>query len=291
MGAKGGSQTTTQGLDPATAAMQQQVYGAAMSAAGLGTPAGFGTGWGQMAQSRNPLLAKLGAQGAAHYPGTPAGAAGPPAGTYGLDPATKQAMEQVGQFASAGQHGLAALNGDAGAFASFMNPYNSGVLDAVHSQFNDARTQAGLDTNDAATRAGAFGGARHGVAEGVRLSELDKAEMAQQAGLTYQGFNDAMARAASSANLGFGASGQLAQMGDYARGVAQQNDPAMMRLRLLQGAMSGTPYGTQTTQPTSRNVGAGVLGGASSGAEIGSAFGPWGTGIGAGIGGLIGLFG
>lgn len=76
--------------------------------------------------------------------------------------------------------------------APFMNPYMSQVVDATRGEFDNLRGQARMAGNDAAIRAGAFGGSRHGVAEGVRMGELDRAQASQISGLLSQGFRDAL---------------------------------------------------------------------------------------------------
>jgi hypothetical protein len=213
---------------------------------------------------------------------------------YGVDPQTTAAGQGFAGFANAGNLGLGALSGDPSAVKSFMSPYQQNVIDQLHKQFGLMRSDATNDVNAQATAAGAFGGSRHGVAEGVALGKLGDAEGQQTATALNQGFGDAMSRAGSVANLGFGANGALAGLGEYNRNVAMQNDPAMRQFSLLSQAFAGMPRGTVTngTQTNGHNGATGALGGAATGAQIGSMFGPGiGTGIGAGIGGLLGLFG
>ena len=51
----------------------------------------------------------------------------------------------------------------------YMNPYTKNVIDTSMGDLNRARTMAMNDVGASATSAGAFGGSRHGVAEGVTL--------------------------------------------------------------------------------------------------------------------------
>lgn len=215
------------------------------------------------------------------------------AGTYGLTPEQIAAAQNWGGYANAGNLGLGALSGNQGAVDQLMNPYLNNVVDATRGDYDNLRARTSQGINDQATAARAFGGSRHGVAEGVALGEVGRAEGSTLAGLRYQGFNDAMGRAGSLANLGMQANGELANFGDYRRRLAESNDPALRRLAILQGA-AGLPSGTTTSQPVYQNRGAGFLGGAATGAGIGgqlSGGNPWGVGIGAGIGGIVGLFG
>lgn len=260
--AKKGPQTqvTTQKLDPQTEAMQRDVYNRARQASTQGyTPYN-----GQTVADASPLSA----QAAAQY-------------------------QQLGGLAGLGG---AAMAGDQGAFSQFMNPYQKNVLDAVGSQYDTLRSQAHMDANDAATRAGAFGGTRHAVTEGARLGQLDQGQAQTMAGLQQQGFNDAQQRALQAANFGMGALGQQFGAGDYFRNIQQQylgdqqgrfneaRDWELRNLGVLQSGMNGTPYGQSQSQPTYNNPLAGVAGGALTGFSMGGV-------PGAIIGGGLGLLG
>lgn len=217
-----------------------------------------------------------------------AGGSPPP----GLTPETQSAIDSFGQYMRGGNLGFGALNGDPNAIASFMNPYQNNVIDATKAQFANLRGDTMSSVNDAATQAGAFGGARHGVATGVALGELGRNEQSALADLYHSGFNESMGRAATSANLGFGASGALGSLGEYTRNVSLDQNPDLWRLKMLQAGMTQPTGSTQTTTGMpGHNPFSGFLGGAATGAGIGKFGGAWGTGIGAGIGGLLGLFG
>lgn len=262
----GGQQTVTQTVDPATQRMQQDIYNKARQVAGQKYSAYSG-----------PTVA-------------------------GANPYSTGAAQQFQQLGGLASLGSRALSGDASAFGQFMNPYQQNVVDQVGNQYDQLRSQAHLDANDAATKAGAFGGSRHAIMEGARLGQLDQGQAATVAQLQQQGFNDAQARAQQAANFGLGALGQQFQAGDYLRNVQQQGydaaqaqfndrrDYGQKQLGILQGAVQGTPYGTSQSSPLTRNVGAGVLGGALTGAQIGSVIPGVGTAIGALGGGLLGLF-
>jgi hypothetical protein len=117
-----------------------------------------------------------------------------------------------------------------------MNPYQSQVIDANNKNWQKINANTVNQTNDAATAAGAFGGSRHGVAEGVALSENNDKQAAQDAGLMQTGFESTMNRAGQAANLGFGAAGQ----------AAQQMSPEERRLALQKQAFLG-PQGQQSS--------------------------------------------
>ncbi len=241
-GGKDKKQTTTQALDPTVQRYRDQMLS---QASGLGGQAYGG-----------PLSA-------------------------GLNPWTQQAAGMFGGLSGLAGLGAGALSGDPNARAQFMNPYESGVLDSVGQQYGDMRDQATLSLNDQATKAGAFGGSRHGVAQGQLLGDLYKAEGQQKAGLIYGGFNDAMQRAQSALGMGMGAAQQLGQYGQYATGLQQQNQQNQyneflrqqqlpyQQLAAMQGAVgtAGALGGGKTTQST---PGSGILGGAVGGALAGA---------------------
>src|SRR5690606_27342516 len=123
------------------------------------------------------------------------------------------------------------------------------------------RGQAQMATQQAATQAGAFGGSRHGVAEGVRLGELDRAQASQIAGLLHSGYQQAL--------------GQGVAFAEHQRQLQQQQlQEPLFRQQLALGFqnMGMGPVGTTTTStvdtPSNR------LGSAASGAALGSALLP-----------------
>lgn len=218
---KGGAQTVTTQPDAAT---QQYVNQMRQLALGYTMPGG------------GAAPGAPGAQGGSFWDRVRGGMFGSGASSVGapirsqLPPEILAAQQQYGQFANAGQLGLGALTGQAGAQSQFMNPY----LSAMNPVFQQLREQSLSAVDDRATQAGAYGGSRQGVARGVALGDVANT----QAGFNYQGFQDAMNRAAQAANLGFGAIGAGAFL-------PQQYQSG--QLGLLQQAIG--PYGQTQTQP------------------------------------------
>lgn len=203
---KGHKQTTTNGLDQPTTAMQGSVYNTAKNAANAYS-------------------------------------------TVGPNGATTDALGQYQKMAAAGGNGLAALSGDPTAMAGFMSPYMKNVMDAYNTQYGDAQKGVSTQINNEATQAGAFGGSRQGVAEGVAQAQLAKDHMGDVAGLLNNGYTNAQNVAGQVANLGFGATGQMAGLGDYLRQIQQmQANPGQQQLGILKQGLDGTPYGTTQTQ-------------------------------------------
>lgn len=248
MGAKqSGSQTVTQQPDALTQEWRKMVMGMGLGAIGApGIPGADGQRlFGMMAGKGAGAVSPMGPQ----LQPVP-----------GMDPASQAAMQNYQGYANAGNLGLGALSGDANALGSFINPYNQHVIDQVTGQYGRLADMTRTNISDAATKAGAFGGSRQGVAEGVALGELGRGMGQQVAGLQYQGFNDAMGRAGSLANMGLGANSQLASLGDYSRQIQMSQDPAMRNLQIMQGLLSGMPFGMSTSQPTYSNPLGSLLG-------------------------------
>jgi hypothetical protein len=114
---------------------------------------------------------------------------------------------------NAGNLGFGFLTGDPRAQAALQNPYQSQVVDAMRKAGAVTDQQTINSVNDAATKAGAFGGSRHGVAEGVALGENAQNLNGQIAGLLNNGFTNAQGTAQNLAQMGFNAAGQNANLG------------------------------------------------------------------------------
>lgn len=105
---------------------------------------------------------------------------------------------------------------------NYMNPYTSSVIDATLGNLADAKEMALNDVGAAASAAGAFGGARHGIAEGQ----------------VYQNFADTAADTAAKLNMaGFDKATQLAGQ-DVATGLAGNQ---------LLGSLAGQAFGMGNT--------------------------------------------
>lgn len=134
---------------------------------------------------------------------------------------------------------------------AFMDPYLSSVVDATRGEFDYLRGQAGREATDAAIQSGAYGGSRHGVAEGVRKAALDRAQTSQIANLFQSGYQSALQ--------------QGLQYSEYQRALRerQAQEPLMRQQALLQllNLGMGPTGGTSTaTEKTPGSLG-GTLGG------------------------------
>lgn len=156
--------------------------------------------------------------------------------------------------------------------SQFQNPFQSQVVGATQREFQTARERAvggPGGVNQAATASGAFGGSRQGVAEGVRLGELDRAEQSQLANIRSQGFQQAV-----SAGIPFAQQQRALQQQQAQEPLFRQEQA----LRFLNMGLGPTGTTTETVQPGSLTgdivgagltIGGGLLGGPA-GAAIGS---------------------
>jgi hypothetical protein len=157
----------------------------------------------------------------------------------------------------------------------FMNPYTSMVTGNALQDLERQRQMAVNDTGAAATRAGAFGGSRHGVAEALTNQGFAQQGANMFGNLQQQGFNTALNAAQNQqgiqsglAGQGFGfgqaISNQQWQQGEAARALNQQlidaakgqyggftGAPANSLAALMSG-ITGANMGQNTTTQTKK---------------------------------------
>lgn len=208
--------------------------------------------------------------------------------TTALDPASQGYVNSMRQRGHAAYN---AVNGAGSLFlgadprsieeqiAPFMNPYTSQVIGAVGNEYDRLRGQVRPGVTSAAIQAGAYGGTRHGLAEGTRLAELDRNQMNQTAGLLQSGYNDALGRGL--------------QYSEYQRMLKerQMQEPIFRHQNALNLMNLGLgPTGTETTEKQKSDMWGQLLGlgltglsiwnpfaGAAAGAVAGNGWGDNGT--------------
>lgn len=156
-------------------------------------------------------------------------------GQQGPDAATQAKIDEIYRAAQASgsalppgvQQGMDALLGKQGAIDQFLNPYTNQVIGGINKQFQVGNELTQRSVNDAATRSGAFGGSRHGIATGTALAENTRNRDQQISGLLAGGFESAMGRAGQAVNLGMGGAGS----------------PEAWQMQQLRGGFAGLPYG------------------------------------------------
>jgi hypothetical protein len=167
------------------------------------------------------------------------------AGNAGPSPLLNGAAGYGTNAQTAGNLGFGALSGDPAAMQRLMNPYQQQVLDANNAQWQHTNAQTMNQVNDAATKAGAFGGSRHGVAEGVALANNNMAQQGQTANLLQSGYNNAVGQAGQLAGMGF----QGAQLNSNL-GFGGVGSPEQWKLNMMNQGWTGptgqTSSGAQT---------------------------------------------
>lgn len=195
-----------------------------------------------MAQSANPqMVAQPAAPGTTAQPNVFNQSA---QALSGAIDATNTGMSYQPVTVQAGQLGATNLQ-------AYQNPYTQQVVDAATGDMNRARTMALRDLGAQATRAKAFGGSRHGVAEGETNRNFFDQVGIMSTGLRQQGFDRAqdmarfdidnrMAADQYNANQNFagaglrlGAASQLAGLGQQGFNTGQQ----IIQQQLQQGTM------------------------------------------------------
>ena len=184
-----------------------------------------------------------------------------------------------------------------GSIASYMSPYQQGVIDETLRQYDQSRVAGRQNIQDAAVQAGAFGGGR----EGALLGQYDADSLANRTGLAAQllqaGFQDASARRAQDLQNQFALSNF--QRAGQAADVANLGQLGAFRQGLEQSRLQADAQAAQTGayEPFQRlsQYGSGLAGlsGFSSPAPVpSSAPSPFSTALSTalGIGGLFGKF-
>ena len=130
-----------------------------------------------------------------------------------------------------------AIGGTRGAMAGplqvgeFMNPYQQAVIERTQQDIERQRQMAANQLGAQASAAGAFGGSRQGVAEGVLAGEYGRMGADIAAQQRQAGFSQAMQNAMADRAARLAASRQLAGLGQQAFGPGQaiQQQPAQQQ--------------------------------------------------------------
>ena len=121
----------------------------------------------------------------------------------------------------------------AGSIASFMSPYQSGVIDETLRQFDLSRAGGMQNIADQAYTSGAFGGGRQGALQGQYMADTTAGRAGIVAQLQQQAFADAAARRGQAMQDQFalanfsraGRAGDVASLGSlgaFRQGITQQ---------------------------------------------------------------------
>lgn len=117
--------------------------------------------------------------------------------------------------------GASAPGAMAGMYGTYMNPYTTDVIDRTAA---DMQRQGQIGIRDLGAKAagqGAFGGARHGLAEGTLMGEVNRNLGDTAARLRESGFTTAMGLAGQDINNQFAGADRLGGFGREALSVGQ----------------------------------------------------------------------
>lgn len=141
------------------------------------------------------------------------------------NPNNGQAQNVYGQAAGAYNQALAGPN-----IGQFFNPFQQQVLGNTMNDISTAQQQAMGQLGAQATAAHAFGGSRHGVAEGATNAGFIKQLGDTSANMNMQGWNSALGAAQ-------GQQGMMSQLAGQGFGFGQQLNQNQQQQGLSQQAM------------------------------------------------------
>jgi len=227
---------------------------------------------------------------------------------YGMGDIQRDATGQVTGFT--GGTGIAAyqpyldqisqqnLLDPAKGYQQFMSPYQKEIIDTTMQEYDIQAGRGRQQIRDNAYNVGAFGGARQGVEMGTYQSESDRNRAALLAGLTGQGYNQALAQQQQQlANLQGQATYEtgLAQEGIAGLQALGQQNQLLEQQKLNQlalGAQQGYQLPMQRIQDVA-NIYGGIAGAMPGAPTQQFQPTPWVTGIGGGLSAaeMMGMFG
>lgn len=121
--------------------------------------------------------------------------------------------------------------------SQYMNPYTQAVIERTQEDIERQRQMAANRLGAQASAAGAFGGSRQGVAEGVLAGEYGRMGADIAARQRQSGYAQAMQQAMADRAARLGAAGQLAGLGQQAFGTGQAIQQQQAQQGLLQQAL------------------------------------------------------
>jgi hypothetical protein len=147
---------------------------------------------------------------------------------FNVNTAASQGLQSAMNTTQAGQ----GFNSAARA-GQYMNPYQQNVIGGLQQAAGQNYQMMNNALGAEASRAGAFGGSRHGVAQGQMAADVQR-DLNQQIGnLQYQGYNNALNQAGADQQMRMAASDQLANQANLGFGMGQD----INKTQMIQGAM------------------------------------------------------
>jgi hypothetical protein len=121
--------------------------------------------------------------------------------------------------------------------AQFQNPYTQDVIQRTEQDIARQREMAMNQLGAQAGAAGAFGGSRHGVAEGVLGGEYARMAGDMAAQQRQAGFNTALGAAQNQQGIGLQAAGQLGNLAQTGFGMGMGINQQQMQQGMMQQAL------------------------------------------------------
>lgn len=158
----------------------------------------------------------------------------------GANPAQTQVPNNVFQQSSQALSG--AYGATAGAMgmpnvAAYQNPYTQQVTNRAIGDIQTAQAQGQNALDAQAGAAGAFGGSRHGVAQGMMADGYAKQIADTTAGLNMQGYNTALGAAQQGQGNQMAGAAQLGNLANLGFGFGQQINAQQSQQGAMQQAM------------------------------------------------------
>jgi hypothetical protein len=163
------------------------------------------------------------------------------AGGIPQNPMQQASMAQQGALAGTVGAGMTPIGTVARSnLSQYINPYTQNVIGGLQTEANRAMQMGANQLGTQATRAGAFGGSRHGIAQGQMMGDIQRGLNQQTGQLLQSGFQNAQQMAQqdiqnrlAQANLGLSAASQAANIGQqsFNMGRTVQQDLAQQGLQ------------------------------------------------------------
>lgn len=152
------------------------------------------------------------------------------AGGMTANPMQQASMAQQGALAGTARAGMTPIGTVAGSnLSQYMNPYTQNVIGGLQTEAARGMQIGANQLGAQATQAGAFGGSRHGIAQGQMMGDIMRGLNQQTGQLLQSGYQNAQTQAQqdiqnrlSQANLGLNAAQQLGALGQQSFGYGQQ---------------------------------------------------------------------
>ena len=145
-----------------------------------------------------------------------------------------QNVSQAGSGLQGAMAGTNAVLASPISYSSFMNPYTDEVINRTQADIQRQQTMAQNQLDASASASGAFGGSRHGVAQGQLAGEYGRMAADTLAGQRAAGFDRSVQNAMADRNSRLAAAGQLGSLAGQAFNTGRAINQDLANNGLLQ---------------------------------------------------------